>query len=132
VEEDVERAEVQQLLDNDVVEESNSPFCANLVVVKKKSGEPRICADMRMANSYTRFDAFPLTRIDEALDVLGKATHMSTLDNSSAFWSILLHPEARELTAFGTRDFGQLQFKRMPFGLKNATATYARALSHVL
>ena len=87
---------------------------------------------MRNVNLHTRFDAFPLARIDEALDMLGKAKYLSTLDNSSAFWSILLHPDARELTAFGTREFGQLQFKRMPFGLKNTTATYARALSHVL
>ena len=57
---------------------------------------------------------------------------MSTLDNSSAFWSILLHPEDRDKTAFGTRSHGQLRFKRMPFGLTNATATYARALSFVL
>jgi len=64
--------------------------------------------------------------------MLGKAKYLSTLDNSSAFWSIQMHPDAKELTAFGTRDFGQLQFKRMPFGLKNATATYARTLSHIL
>ena len=132
LEEETKRKEVQMLLDNDVVEESNSPFSSNLVVVKKKDGTPRTCADMRRTNEHTRFDAFPLARIDEALDMLGKAKHMSTLDNSSAFWSILMDPRDRELTAFGTRDFGQLQFKRMPFGLKNATATYARALSHIL
>ena len=42
-----------------------------------------------------RFGAFPLARIDDSLDMLGKAKHMSTLDNSSAFWSILLHPDSR-------------------------------------
>ena len=57
---------------------------------------------------------------------------MSTLDNSSAFWSILLHPEDKDKTAFGTSSHGQLRFKRMPFGLTNATATYARALTFVL
>ena len=90
------------------------------------------CVDLRRLNQVTRFDAFPLTRIDESLDMLGKAKYMSTLDNSSAFWSILLHPDTKEMTAFGSRRYGQLQFKRMPFGMKNATATYARALTYVL
>ena len=55
-----------------------------------------------------------------------------TLVHSSAFWSIALHPEDRDKTAFGTRSHGQLRLKRMPFGLTNATATYARALAFVL
>ena len=57
---------------------------------------------------------------------------MFTLDNSSAFWSILLHLEDRDKTVFGTRSHGQLRFKRMPFRMTNATATYARALTFVL
>ena len=114
------------------MEPSQSPYCNGIVQVKKKDGSIRTCIDMRRANEHTRFDAFPLARIDDSLDMLGKAQYMSTLDNSSAFWSILLHPDAKPLTAFGTRALGQWQFKRMPFGLKNATATYARALTHVL
>ena len=80
----------------------------------------------------TKFDAYPLTRVDEALDLLGKAKVVSTLDQKAAFWSILMSPYDKEKTAFGTRSKGLLQFKRMPFGLKNATATYGRAISHVL
>ena len=44
----------------------------------------------------------------------------------------MLHPDSKPYTAFGTRGLGQFQFKRMCFGLKNATATYVRALTHVL
>ena len=61
------------LLENGIVEESNSPFSNNLVVVKKKDGSLRTCVDFRRLNEVTRFDAFPLSRIDESLDVLGKA-----------------------------------------------------------
>ena len=131
-EEVAKEAEVEMLVQNDIVEESNSPFSNNIVVVKKKDGSLRTCIDFRRLNEITVFDAFPLSRIDESLDMLGKAKYISTLDNSSAFWSCALDEAAKEMTAFGTRSHGQLQFKRMPFGLKNATATYARALMHVL
>ena len=77
------------------------------MVVRKKDGTPRTCVDLRKVNMATKFDCFPLARIDESLDALGGAKYLSTLDNSSAFWSILLHPEDRDKTAFGTRSHGQ-------------------------
>ena len=131
-EEKIKEDEIEMLIRNGIVEECNSEWSSNLVVVRKKDGTPRTCVDLRRVNMATRFDCFPLARIDESLDALGGAKYMSTLDNSSAFWSILLHPEDRDKTAFGTRSHGQLRFKRMPFGLTNATATYARALTFVL
>jgi len=131
-EEEVKLREVSMLLENDVVEEANSPYNNNLVLVKKKDGSIRTCVDFRRLNEVTKFDGHPLMRIDEALDLMGKAKVMSTLDNAAAFHSILMHPEDREKTAFSTSQHGQLQFKRMPFGLKNATSTYNRALAHVL
>jgi len=131
-EEKIKEDEIKMLIENDIVEECNSEWSSNLVVVRKKDGTPRTCVDLRKVNMATRFDCFPLARIDESLDALGGAKYLSTLDNSSAFWSILLHPEDRDKTAFGTRSHGQLRFRRMPFGLTNATATYARALTFVL
>ena len=133
-EEELKDEEVKMLIQNDIVEKSQSPYCNQVVQVKKKNGSPRTCIDLRKCNLHTRFDAFPLARIDDsvAMDMLGKAKYMSTLDNSSAVWSIMIHPDSKPYTAFGTRGLGQFQFKRMPlcFGLKNATATYARALTH--
>ena len=125
-EEKIKEEEIEMLIRNDIVEECNSEWSSNLVVVRKKDGTPRTCVDLWRVNIATRFDCFPLARIDESLDALGGAKYMSTLDNSSAFWSILLHPEDRDKTAFGTRSHGQLRFKRMPFGLTNATATCKR------
>ena len=123
-EEELKDEEVRMLIENDIVEKSQSPYCNQVVQVKKKDGSTRTCIDLRKCNLHTRFDAFPLARIDDSLDMLGKAKYMSTLDNSSAFWSIMLHPDSKPYTAFGTRGLGQFQFKRMCFGLKNATATY--------
>ena len=128
----VQDTEVAMLIRNEIVEQSNSPYSNNLVMVKKKDGSTRVCVDFRRLNEVTVFDAYPLTRIDEALDILGKAKVISTIDNSSAFWSIKMRPEDKEKTAFTTRTHGQLQFKRMPFGLKNAMQTYSRAMLFVL
>ena len=59
------------LIENDIVEECNSEWSSNLVVVRKKDGTPRTCVDLRKVNLATRFDCFPLARIDESLDALG-------------------------------------------------------------
>ena len=115
------------------MEKSQSPYCNQVVQVKKKDGSTRTCIDLRKCNRHTRFDAFPLARIDDSLDMLGKAKYMSTLDNSSAFWSIMLHPDSKPYTAFGTIWRPRaVPVQAHVFGLKNATATYARALTHVL
>ena len=131
-EEELKEKGAHVLIDNAIVEKSQRPFCNQVVQVKKKDGSTHTCIDLRKCNLHTRFDAFPLARMDDSLDMLGKAQYMSTLDNSRAFWSILLHPDSKPYTAFGTRGLGQFQFKRTCFGLKNATATYARALTNVL
>lgn len=131
-EEAIKNEEIRTLIKNEIVEPCNSPYSSNVVMVKKKDGTLRTCIDFRKLNNLTKFDAFPLTRIDEALDALGNAKVLSSMDCTQAFWSILMHPHDADKTAFGTREFGQLRFTRMPFGLRNSTATYGRALQHVL
>ena len=61
------------LLENDIVQPSNSPYSNNLVLVKKKDGSTRTCVDFRRLNFWTRFDATQIARIDESLDLLSKA-----------------------------------------------------------
>ena len=75
-EEKIKEEEIQMLLKNDIVEECNSEWSSNLVVVRKKDGTPRTCVDLRQVNIATRFDCFPLARIDESLDALGGAKYM--------------------------------------------------------
>ena len=59
-EEKIKEDEIQMLLNNDIVEECNSEWSSNLVVVRKKDGTPRTCVDLRRVNIATRFDCFPL------------------------------------------------------------------------
>ena len=72
---------------------------------------------------YTEQDAYPLPVIEEILDQLGKAKFFSAFDLSSRFQHIPLSEESKKYTSFSTPE-GHFEFNRMPFGLKNAPATF--------
>ena len=76
-------------------------------------------------------DTFPLPRINDLLDQLGKSRYFSTLDLASGFWQILVHPHSQEKTAFVTPQ-GLFEFRVMPFGLANAPAIFQRLMEEVL
>ena len=68
----------------------------------KKDGSLRRCVDFRLVNSLTIKDSYPLPRIDESLDALQGSVWFSTLDLSSGYWQVPMHPEDKEKTAFST------------------------------
>ena len=76
-------------------------------------------------------DAYPIPRIDESLSKLGDAKFFTTLDLGSAFWQVPLRRQDREKTGFAC-ELGLFQWKRMPFGLCNATATFQRLIAQAL
>src|SRR6478672_9711150 len=76
-------------------------------------------------------DVYPLPRIDDALDALGGNRYFTGLDLMSGYWQIEVDPADREKTAFSTFQ-GIFQFKRLPFGLTNAPATFQRLMDLVL
>ncbi|XP_061898861.1 uncharacterized protein LOC133646933 isoform X2 [Entelurus aequoreus] len=98
----VVREELKTMLELGVIEESHSAWCSPVVLVGKKDGTVRFCVDYRRVNEMSRFDAYPMPRVDELLDRLGTARFFTTLDLTKGYWQIPLSPESREKTAFST------------------------------
>ena len=128
---DAGRKEIETLLEYDMLEPSKSPQACGVVMAKKKGDQLRFCCDFRYLNSVTVKDAYPIPRIDESLSKLGNAKFFTSLDLGSAFWQVPLRKQDRDKTGFAC-ELGLFQWKRMPFGLCNATATFQRLMAHVL
>ena len=125
------KAEIQEMLKQGIIEPSTSDWAAPLVLVKKKDGSLRLCVDFRRLNSVTKADAYPMPRVDEMLDRLGPAKYISTLDLTRGYWQVPVQKESQPMTAFVT-PFGLFQFRRMPFGLQGAPATFQRMMDRLL
>ena len=123
--------ELEKMLEQGVIEPSESPWSSPILLVKKKDGSIRFCIDFRKLNSLTRKDAYPLPRIDECLESLGGSKWFSTLDLASGYWQCEVEESDRPKTAFSTHK-GLFQFKVMPFGLSNAPACFERLMELVL
>ena len=122
--------QLQQMQEDGIIQPSNSPWASPIVLVKK-DGELRICVDYRALNSVTKADRFPLPRIADLLDRLGRSYFFTTLDLAAGFWQVKVDEESREKTAFVTQR-GLFEFCVMPFGLTNTPAIFQRLMQRVL
>ena len=75
----------------------------------KKDGTKRFCVDYHKLNAITKMDAYPLPRIDYALDMLSEMKYFTFLDLVSGYWQVKMSDESAEKTAFRTPD-GQFEF----------------------
>ncbi|MEL7181406.1 MAG: reverse transcriptase domain-containing protein, partial [Pseudomonadota bacterium] len=125
------KAEVQDMLQRGIIQPSNSPYSAPIVMVRKKDGSNRFCVDYRRLNEVTRKDAQPIPNIDQTLDALKGSKWFSSLDLASGYWQVEVAPEDRHKTAFVTPDGGLYEYKRMPFGLSNAPGTFQRLMNEL-
>ena len=122
---------LNDLLRNDVIEPSESPWAANLVAAKKKGGQIRWCVNWIGLNDVTKKDTYPMPSIDDNMAKLAGSKVFSAIDMQGAFHAIPIDEADREKTSFRT-PFGSYQYKRLGFGLTNGPAAYCRLVERVL
>ena len=113
------------------VEESHSAWCSPIVLLPKPDGSLRFCNDFRGVNKISLFDAYPMPRVDELINRLGKAWYISTLDLTKGYCQVPLAASSGEKTALSTPD-GLYQYWVLPFGLHRAPPTFQRLMDKVL
>ncbi|GJR69529.1 reverse transcriptase domain-containing protein [Tanacetum coccineum] len=90
----------------------------------------RVCIDYRKLNDATRKDHFPLPFIDQMLEYLCGNEYYYFLDGFSGLFQIPIAPEDQEKTTF-TYPYRTFAYRRMPFGLCNAPATFQRCMTAI-
>ena len=93
---------VQNMMEQGVIQHSNSPWASPVVLVEKKDGSYRFCVDYRRLNSVTKMDMFPLPQVDDTLDMLSQTQYFSTLDLAAGYWQVQMDNNSQEKTAFST------------------------------
>lgn len=104
-----------------------SGWVSNLVPTRKKTDKIRLCVDLRNLNKVSLKDNHPLPEMDHTLQRVLWSTRISLLDGFSGYNHILVHPDDQAKTAFATPS-GTFIHVKMPFGLKNAEATFQIAM----
>ena len=93
--EQIER-QLSGLLLEGKIQASESSWASPVLLIKKKGSSWRFCIDYRRLNTATVKDAYPLQRIDDALDQLAQAKWFHTLDLASSYWQVAMNPESQE------------------------------------
>ena len=123
--------EISSLLEKGIIVPSTSQWSSPIVPLIKPDGSIRLCVDFRKLNAITQPDPYCMPLVEELIARVGEAKYLSKMDLSKGFYQVPLAEEDRENTAFVTTG-GKFEFTRMPFGLRNALATFQRLVDRVL
>ena len=83
---------IEKLTNSGIARPSTSTWTSPVVMLRKNDGGWRMCLDYRRLNSITKFDCFPLPRLDEALDAFSGSTVLSSLDLAMAYHQVPMKP----------------------------------------
>ncbi|PHJ19301.1 retrotransposable element tf2 155 kda protein type 1 [Cystoisospora suis] len=124
------KKQLKDLLEKQIITPSQSPIAAPVFFVSKKDGTLRIVIDYRALNAITIREEYPIPRIHDLINRLGKAKWFSTLDLQSGYYQVEVSKPDQWKTAFRTR-YGTFQFTVMPFGLAGAPSTFQKLMQNV-
>lgn len=122
---------IKELMEIGVVEESESPFASQCVIVKKENGGFRLTQDFRALNAQTELDPYPFPSIDCIINAFGGMKSFSKIDLKDGFWQVGLTPETVRYTAF-VLPCGHFQLTRLPQGWRNSPPKFQRIMNKVL
>lgn len=126
------KRQVEKLIENNLIEPSVSNYNSPIILVPKKGTGPdkkwRMCTDYRALNKNVVADRYPLPRIDDILDNLGKAKYFSIIDLYSGFHQVPLNESSRDYTTFSTEN-GSYRWKVLPFGLNISPNSFSRMMT---
>ena len=111
--------------------DQQTPWCAGMVAVPKKSGAIRICVDLKRLNQNVLREVHPLPKVDNTLAQLSGATIFGKLDANSGFWQIPISAKSCLLTTFIT-PFGHFCFNKLPFGISSTPEHFQKRMSNIL
>ena len=97
-------AEIQKLIDFDLIQESQSNFASPCMLLDKPDGGVRLIIDFRKLNSQCDCQSFPIGRIDDLIDKIGQSKFITKLDITKAYWNVKLEEDSIPYTAFITRN----------------------------
>ena len=116
----------KDLLNNDIIEYSNSNWSSPVVPVRKSDGSLRLCIDYRRLNTVTKQQQFPMPNLNHCLYKASKINYFTKLDLVRGYYQIELDENSRDYTAFSTPN-NHYNFKRLAFGLKNSGIAFQKA-----
>lgn len=96
------RKEIRTMIELGAIEASCSEWCSSVVLVPKKDWTLLVCMDFGKLNAVSRFDTYPMPRIDNLIERIGRARYIITLDLCKGYWQVPLEEKSHEYTAFQT------------------------------
>lgn len=114
---------MEETLAMGIIESSRGEWCSPVLLVPKKDDlKLRFCVNFSKSNAVSALDPYPMPRVDELIEPLGKAIFLTILDLCKGYWQVPFTKETKDLTI--RVPSGLFRFRVMPFGLHRASATF--------